>query len=539
MSGTPCALPSNPYLASTGPCTVRASLCRSTMNFEVSVPCSCSSFINRSWNSGSPKPLSRSLCNLKACSRVMGGKVPVAALRSSMPIKSKFRREPNFSESARDVNAPVLPALLTRRPLLVTSARASFVASISLTSRIVAVPGTETHTASSLTACLTVTSTSAASASVPTGGASGPAAGSDASTSLSSRFRARLVRWNSSSPSRPANCRIISMTPSWLPSKPCRGSTALCTVRRSFCRSTRNCLEPLGWLSSSSDSLLWKPSSAKASCKSLCKLKACSLVRLGAALGASPRAASAAAAAASADLGSAPGAAPARSTRPRAKLSCRPSASNSACPLKAPSACIICQTPLWLPSKPCSGSTAPCTVRKSLWRSVLNCLEPLGCVACSSRSFSWKSSLEKPRRRSRCKLKACSSVRLGWPPACFASGSICAAEPAGASGAGSRLSTPMSSRLLRLPSFSASVKEVNAPASPALLTSRPLAMMSGRPSLPATAAFTSPMLAVPGTMTCTSPSALRACLTFTSTSGVASSPRLAVLSASAIAASGG
>mmetsp|Transcript_15070 Transcript_15070/g.47497 ORF Transcript_15070/g.47497 Transcript_15070/m.47497 type:complete len:334 (-) Transcript_15070:174-1175(-) len=238
-------------------------------------------------------------------------------------------------------------------------------------------------------------------------------------------------------------------------------------------------------------------------------------------------------------VSSAPCASPGTSRRPRAKLSCRPSASNSACPLKAPSACIICQTPLWLPSKPCSGSTAPCTVRKSLWRSVLNCLEPLGCVACSSRSFSWKSSLEKPRRRSRCKLKACSSVRLGWPPACFASGSICAAEPAGASGAGSRLSTPMSSRLLRLPSFSASVKEVNAPASPALLTSRPLAMMSGRPSLPATAAFTSPMLAVPGTMTCTSPSALRACLTFTSTSGVASSPRLAVLSASAIAASGG
>jgi len=302
-------------------------------------------------------------------------------------MSSRFRRPPSLSVSVKDVKDWLSPTFLTKRPFFAISGRPSLAASASFTSRIVAVLGTATCTcSSSRTACFTVTCTSCA----------GFSGGSPAASAVSASARGS---------SSPAGFAGFAGSGSW--------AGALGRSSRSNWLSTK----PLRWNSSSS--------------------------------------------------------------------------------LKALKACIICITPFVLPSKPYLGRTMLCTVRKSFWRSTLNWREPRGCAVSRSTSLFWNSSRSKPSRRSIWRLKACPLLRLGTTPA-----------------AALRSSTPTSSRLRRLPSFSASLKDVSAP--PARRTNRAFAETSGRPSFLATASFTSCIVAESGTATRTSSSVV-ACLTVTST----------------------
>mmetsp|Transcript_43961 Transcript_43961/g.125333 ORF Transcript_43961/g.125333 Transcript_43961/m.125333 type:complete len:211 (-) Transcript_43961:2844-3476(-) len=209
MSNTPFTFSSKPNLGSTPLCTVRASFWSSTLNLGDSFPWASSSSTRRLWKSSAAKPAERSLCSLKACSRVSVGNTPSAGLRSSTPRKSRLLRAPRASLSSRDLKPPASPAFLTSRPFCATAALRSFVASISLTCRMVDVVGTKTCTASPVIACFTVISTSGGSSGVSCAscGCSG------ASTSLSSTLSSNPFLWNSSSPSKAANAFIMATTP--------------------------------------------------------------------------------------------------------------------------------------------------------------------------------------------------------------------------------------------------------------------------------------------------------------------------------------
>mmetsp|Transcript_61874 Transcript_61874/g.180849 ORF Transcript_61874/g.180849 Transcript_61874/m.180849 type:complete len:313 (-) Transcript_61874:1098-2036(-) len=300
--------------------------------------------------------------------RVMAGGAAASAERCSTPVMRAEVRSPSRSVSSRDVKPPAAPARRTSRARCTMSGRRSLVASISRSSRRVALGGTATVASSAETACRIVTSTSGGSSpSCPDSGCPVSGGRSGASTSLSNWLRTKPFCWNSSSPSNLAKAFIMSTTPLWSPAKPYRGSTTLCTVRSSACLATLSSLVPVPCFSSSSRSALWNPSSSKPFCSSRCRPRACSLVRpAGASADSAPSAAS------RCSWGGGSGAASRRSRR----LSSRPLRWKSSSS-KTASAAIIWTTPLWLPSKPYVGSTALCTVRKSFWRSTRNSFESL------------------------------------------------------------------------------------------------------------------------------------------------------------------